>query len=77
MNLSRAFTEEVEGRLIHFNVTYNPATHFFDVVEDGQARYTLTFNPATRTWATVDGSEPSIPVDQLAHLVQESFGVFV
>lgn len=77
MNLSREFTQEVDGKSVNFNVTYNPETHFFNVVEDDKSHYTLTFNPTTREWKTADGPEPSISVDQLAHLVQKSFGIFV
>lgn len=77
MNLSREFTQEIDGKTVNFNVSYDPQTHVFKVVEDNKSHYTLTFNPTTREWTTVDGPEPSIPVDQLAHLVQKSFGVFV
>lgn len=77
MNFSREFTQEVDGKSINFNVTYDPKTHFFAVVEDNVSSYTLSFNPNTRAWKTADGPEPSIPVDRLAHLVQQNFGVFV
>ncbi|MBD1433630.1 hypothetical protein H8B06_12395 [Sphingobacterium sp. DN00404] len=77
MNLSREFTQEVNGTTINFQVTYNPQTHFFAVVEDEDIHYTLGFNPATKEWTTKDGPQPAIPVDQLAQLVQKSFGVFV
>jgi len=77
MDLSREFTQEIDGGPIHFKVSYDPQTHVFKVVEDNKPHYTLTFNPTTREWTTIDGPEPSIPVDQLAHLVQKSFGVFV
>lgn len=77
MNLSRAFTKEVDGRAVQFIATYNPQTHFFDVVEDGDTSYVLMFNPATKAWTTSEGAEPALPVDQLAQLVQQSFGVFV
>lgn len=77
MNLNREFTQEVDGKTINFKVSYDVQTHFFKVVEDDKPHYTLTFNASTREWTTVDGPEPSIPVDQLAHLVQKSFGVFV
>lgn len=77
MNLSREFTEEVNGKSIDFNVTYDPKTHFFAVVENNVSSYTLSFDPGTRTWKAAGDTEPSIPVDQLAHLVQKSFGVFV
>lgn len=77
MNLSRTFTQEVNGRTINFHVTYDLQTHFFNVVEDDQLSYTLQFNPETKAWTTSGRSEPSIPVSQLAQLVQQSFGVFV
>ncbi|MBD1426872.1 hypothetical protein [Sphingobacterium arenae] len=77
MNLSREFTQEVNGTTISFQVTYNPRTHFFAVVENQEIHYTLVFDPATKEWMTKDGPQPAIPVDQLAQLVQKSFGVFV
>lgn len=77
MNLSREFTQEVSGKEVHFHVTYNPQTHFFTVIEDETATYTLSFNMQTREWKSSDGPEPSLPVDQLAVLIQKSFGVFV
>lgn len=77
MNLSREFTQEVDGKSVNFNVSYDPQTHFFRVIEDDKPHYILAFNPSTREWTTSDGPEPTIPVDQLAHLVQKSFGVFV
>lgn len=77
MNLSREFTQEVDGKTTKFHVTYDPVTHFFKVVEDDQASYSLVFDMTTRAWTTADGPEPSIPVLELARLVQQSFGVFV
>lgn len=77
MNLSREFTQEVDGKPVDFSVTYNPETHFFRVVEDDGPSYILTFSPTTKEWKTTDGPEPAISVDELAHLVQKSFGVFV
>jgi len=77
MNLSREFTQEVNGTTINFQVTYNPHTHFFAVIENQKTHYTLGFNPATKEWTTKDGPQPAIPVAQLAQLVQKSFGVFV
>lgn len=77
MNLSREFTQEVDGNTINFRATYNPATHAFSVVENGELSYELIFNMENRDWKTSGGSEPSIPVDQLAQRVQQSFGVFV
>ena len=41
-----------------------------------KALYLATFE-ATKKWTTADGPAPSIPVDELALLVQQSFGVFV
>lgn len=77
MSFNREFTHEVDGKPVTFSVTYNPETHFFKVVEDDKSHYILTFDPTTRRWKTTDGPEPSISVDELAHLVQKSFGVFV
>lgn len=77
MDLSREFTQEVNGMIINFQVTYDPRTHFFTVVENQDVHYTLGFNPTTKEWTTKDGPEPAIAVDQLAQLVQKSFGVFV
>lgn len=77
MNLSREFTQEINGKEVHFQVNYNPQTHFFTVIEDGAATYTLSFNMETREWKSSEDPEPSLPVDQLALLIQKSFGVFV
>lgn len=77
MNLSREFTQEIDGNTINFKATYNPATHAFSVVENGESSYELIFNMETRTWKISGGPEPSISVDQLAQQVQQSFGVFV
>jgi hypothetical protein len=62
---------------VHFKATYNPQTHFFNVIEDDSHSYTLAFDPNTKVWTATGGQEPAIPVDQLALLVQKSFGVFV
>ena len=77
MNLSRQFSLEVNGTPISFVATYNPMTHFFTITENESASYMLLFNPADRSWSTAEGPEPSIPVEELAKLVQQSFGVFV
>lgn len=77
MNLSREFTQEVDGKAIHFKATYNPSTHTFIVVENGELSYELIFNMENRDWKTSGGSKPSVSVDELAIWVQESFGIFV
>lgn len=76
-NLMRQFTQEVNGETIIFDVEYNPKTHHFTVTENTLVQYTLIFDPITRTWITTDGPEPSLPINELAALVQQSFGVFV
>lgn len=76
-NLMRQFTQEVNGETIIFDVQYNPKTHHFTVTENTLVQYTLIFDPTTRTWTTIDGPEPSLPINELAALVQQSFGVFV
>lgn len=77
MNLSREFTQEVDGKVIHFKATYDPVTHTFRMVENGELSYELIFNMESRDWKISGGSEPSISVDELAQRVQQSFGVFV
>jgi hypothetical protein len=42
-----------------------------------KVQYKLIFDATTRAWTTTDGSEPSIPVEELAAAVQQSFGVQV
>ena len=76
-NLMRQFTQEVNGETIIFDVQYNPKTHHFTVTENTLVQYTLIFDPTTRTWTTTDVPEPSLPINELAALVQQSFGVFV
>ena len=77
MNLSREFAKEVGEELINFNVTYNPSTHTFKVVENSESVYELTYNMATKEWKAIGDLQPSVSVDQLAIWVQESFGIFV
>lgn len=76
-NLSRQFTKEINGENTLFEVLYNPMTHHFSVTENTLVQYKLLFDPTTRVWTTTDGPEPSIPVEELAAAVQQSFGVFV
>lgn len=75
-SLSREFQKEVNGQVINFEATYNPQTHQFIVKENENYSYQLIFDMNNRNWSTV-GNEPSIPVQELATLVQQSFGVFV
>ncbi len=78
MNFRRTFQHKVDDSVIDFDVSYNPKTHFFEVYESGQsAPYHLIFNMQTREWKTADGPSPSIPVDELALLVQKEFGYYV
>ena len=77
MNLSREFSCEEGGQKINFLATYNTMTHAFQVVENGQKQYELFFDKATRIWGTRGEAVPSIAVEKLAQLVQQSFGVFV
>lgn len=78
MDLNRKFQHEVNGNTVEFDVTYNPQTHFFDVFESGQREgYLLKFDMQTRKWS-IDGSDSAqLPADELAILVQKSFGHFV
>lgn len=77
MELNRTFTHMHQDREIRFSVTYDLNTHSFNVVEDDSINYMLTYNPATREWTTTEDPKPSIPVPELAQLVQQHFGVFV
>lgn len=77
MNLSREFSFEEGGQKFNFLVTYNTTTHAFQVVENSHRQYELFFDMATRTWGTKGEAVPSIAVEKLAQLVQQSFGVFV
>ncbi|MBE8722614.1 hypothetical protein [Sphingobacterium pedocola] len=78
MDFNRKFEHHLDGRTIIFDVTYDPKTHFFTVLESGQQEaYHLKFNMSTRMWTTEDGPEPQVPVEELARLVQQSFGHFV
>jgi hypothetical protein len=55
MDLSRIFTAEVNGKQVHFKATYNPQTHFFNVIEDDSHSYTLAFDPNTKVWTATGG----------------------
>ena len=78
MNFRRTFQHKVDDKVINFDVTYSPKTHFFEVYELGQSDpYFLSFDMQTRDWKITDGPAPSIPVDELALLVQKEFGFFV
>jgi len=77
MDLNRTFTHDHMGRIIKFSVTYDPQTHSFNVVEDESINYLLSYNPSTKEWTTTEDPMPSIPVNELALLVQQSFGVFI
>lgn len=77
MNLSREFTQEVDGKAIHFKATYNPATHTFRIEENSESIYEFVYNMASKEWKAIGDPQPSVSVDQLAIWVQESFGIFV
>ncbi|GGH14080.1 hypothetical protein FAZ19_07800 [Sphingobacterium alkalisoli] len=78
MDFNRKFQHNVDGRTITFDVTYDPKTHFFTVLESGlQEGYLLKFDMNTREWRTENGPQSQIPVGELAILVQKSFGHFV
>ena len=64
-------------REIKFSVTYDPQTHSFSVVEADSINYMLFYNPANKEWTTSEDPMPTIPVNELALLVQQNFGVFV
>ena len=76
-NLRREFSKEINGEKTLFEVQYDPMTHNFTVTENTLVQYKLLFDPTTRVWTTTDGPEPSIPVEDLAVAVQQSFGVQV
>lgn len=77
MNLSREFTARVGDQVVHFEAVYDPSAHFFTVTEDQTRTYKLLFDMESREWSTAEGPEPSVPVNELANMVQQSFGVFV
>lgn len=76
-NLSREFTARVGDQIVRFEAVYDPTAHFFTVTEDQTRTYKLLFHMETRKWSTAEGPEPSVPVEDLAKMVQQSFGVFV
>lgn len=74
MSYNRKFAHTVNGESLDFDVTYDPETHFFTVLESGLSEsYLLKFDMATRTWST-EGSTPKISAEDLAVLVQNHFG---
>ena len=78
MDFNRKFEHVVDGKQIIFDVTYNPQTHFFHVLEtDNPDGYLLKFDMANRTWSTEGQGTPQISADELAVLVQKNFGHFV
>lgn len=77
MDFNRKFEHVVDGKQVIFDVTYNPKTHYFHVLEsDNPTEYLLKFDMASRTWST-EGGQPQIGADELAVLVQQKFGHFV
>ena len=77
MDLNRTFTHNHMERMIKFSVTYAPKTHSFNVIEDDKINYLLFFNTSNKVWSTSEDPMPTIPVNELAILVQQNFGVFV
>ncbi|WKK58280.1 hypothetical protein [Sphingobacterium sp. BN32] len=77
MDLTRVFEKQLSDRTITFQATYDLQSHGFNITEDNQISYELRFNPAERSWSVSGEYQPSIPVEELAKLVQESFGHFV
>lgn len=76
-HFKRQFSKEINGETILFEAEYNPTTHHFTITENSSVQYTLQFDPTSRTWTTADGPEPSIPLEELAAAVQQSYGVQV
>ena len=78
MNFNRKFEQTIDGQQVLFDVTYDPATHHFNVLEEGkEIGYLLKYDMATRVWSTEGEGQPSLPAEELATLVQKSFGHFV
>ncbi|TDS13139.1 hypothetical protein [Sphingobacterium paludis] len=78
MNFNRKFEHTVDGKQILFDVTYDPSTHHFQVLENGQeVGYLLKFDMTQRVWSTEGTVEPALPAEELALLVQKNFGHFV
>lgn len=78
MNLNRKFQHRVGEGTIDFDVTYDLDKHNFVVLESGDTTgYRLAYDMESKTWRTLDGQSPSIPVAELALLVQQNFGHFV
>ncbi|GEM_PF-1666871 len=78
MQFNRKFEQQIGGQTIAFDVTYNPTTHHFQVLESGQTEgYLLKFDMQQRQWSTEGSVEPSLSASDLALLVQQQFGHFV
>ncbi|NQD70568.1 hypothetical protein HP439_07535 [Sphingobacterium shayense] len=78
MNFNRKFQHTVNGELIDFDATYNPQTHDFRIIDSGrEEEFDLSFDLESRVWSIKDGKSSSLPVDELATLVQQNFGMFV
>ncbi|HIY77399.1 MAG TPA: hypothetical protein H9825_14260 [Candidatus Sphingobacterium stercorigallinarum] len=76
MDLNRNIQYRYEGQNYEYAVIYNLQDHSFDVTENQRNQFKLVVNPQTKVWST-QGGEASIPVEVLAKLVQQSYGVFV
>lgn len=75
MSYNRKFTHSINGESVDFDVTYDPETHFFTVLESGlMDSYLLKFDMATRTWSMEGDIASKIAADDLALLVQNQFG---
>lgn len=76
MDLNRNIQYRYERQNYEYAVIYNLQDHSFDVTENQRNQFKLVVNPQTKVWST-QGGEASIPVEVLAKLVQQSYGVFV
>ena len=78
MDLNRKFEHQVGGKVVTFDVRYDPSTHHFNVLEDANSiSYRLIFTMQTRKWHIEDGPAASLSAEELALLVQKSYGMFV
>lgn len=77
MDLTRIFEKQLSDRTITFHATYDLKSHGFNITEDDRISYELRFDPSNRSWFVTGEHQPSIPVEELARLVQASYGHFV
>lgn len=77
MDLTRTFQKQFNDRLINICAQYDMKTHGFNIVEDDGISYQLHFDKEHRRWFIIGTQQPTVPVDDLAHWVQESYGYFL